>query len=146
SACPKLKLMLFVSVLLALHLGPVSPTAPNRQPQLAVGNGAVALVFGSGDSIWLARSEDNGRKFAAPSKVAVLPKMNLGRHRGPRLVISGNAMIVSAIASDLFYWRSIDWGRTWSKAAVINDQPAAAREGLHAMAADAGGHVAAVWL
>jgi hypothetical protein len=140
--------MLFLAALLALHLAPVSPTAPNRQPQLAAGNGVVAMVFGSGESIWLARSSDNGRTFSPPSKVASLPKLLLGRHRGPRIVISGDAMIVSAIAteSDLFYWRSTDGGHTWSKPAVINDQAKAAREGLHAMAADAEGHVAAAWL
>ena len=140
--------MLFLAALLALHLPPVSPAAPNRQPQLAAGNGTVAVVFGSADTIWLARSADNGRTFSSPSKVAELPKLLLGRHRGPRLVISGNAMILSAIAteSDLFYWRSTDGGHTWSKPAAINDQSKAAREGLHAMAADADGHVAAAWL
>ena len=140
--------MLFVAALLALHLAPVSPTAPNRQPQLASGNGAVAVVFGSGDSIWFSRSADNGVSFSAPSKVADLPKLLLGRHRGPRVVMSGGAIVVSAIAtdSDLFYWRSTDGGRNWSKPAAINDQPKAAREGLHAMAADADGHVAAAWL
>ena len=138
--------MLLLAALLALRLQPVSPDAPNRQPQLAAANGTVALVFGSGESIWLARSRDNGRTFAAPSKVASLPKMLLGRHRGPRVAISGNTILVSAIASDLFYWRSTDGGKTWSKPATINDQPAAAREGLHAMVADAEGHVAAAWL
>jgi hypothetical protein len=140
--------MLFFAVLLALHLAPVSPTVPNRQPQLAAGHGTVALVFGSGESIWFARSADNGTTFSPPSRIATLPKLLLGRHRGPRLVISGDAMIVSAIAteSDLFYWRSTDGGRTWSQPAAINDQPKSAREGLHAMAADAEGHVAAAWL
>lgn len=140
--------MLLFAALLALHLAPVSPTAPNRQPQLAAADSSVALVFGSGDSIWLAKSSDNGRSFSAPSKVAALPKMLLGRHRGPRIVMSHGALIVSAIAteSDLFYWRSTDGGRTWSKAAVINDQGKSAREGLHAMAGDAEGHLAAAWL
>ena len=57
-------------------------------------------------------------------------------------------MLVSAIAteSDLHLWRSTDGGRTWSKPIVVNDKPTAAREGLHAMAADAEGHVAAAWL
>ena len=105
-------------------------------------------MFGSGESIWLARSTDNGRTFAAPAKVADLPKMLLGRHRGPRVVITGNTILVSAIAteSDLYFWRSTDGGRTWSKPVVVNDKPTAAREGLHAMAADAEGHVAAAWL
>ncbi|HEY2015537.1 MAG TPA: sialidase family protein [Bryobacteraceae bacterium] len=140
--------MLFLIALLALHLGPVSPKVPNRQPQLAASNGTVALVFGSGESIWLARSADDGRTFAAPSKVADLPQLSLGRHRGPRVVITGQTIIVSAIPArgDLFAWRSTDSGRTWSKPAVINDQPHATEEGLHTMAADPEGHVAAAWL
>jgi len=139
--------MYYLAALLALHLTSV-PTGPNRQPQLAAANGGAVLVFGSGDSIWLARSIDNGQSFSAPSKVADLPKLALGRHRGPRVAVSGNVIIVSAIEAqkDLLAWRSSDGGRTWSKAAVINDRPTSAREGLHAMAADAEGHVAAVWL
>ncbi len=140
--------MLLSALLLALHLQPVLPPEPNRQPQLAAANGVVALVFGSGESIWFARSGDNGRSFGKPERVAVLPKLLLGRHRGPRVVISGNAILVSAAAtgSDLFCWRSTDGGHTWSKPAVINDRPTSAREGLHAMAADREGHVAAAWL
>ena len=42
--------MRYLALLLALHLQPVSPTGPNRQPQFAAENGTVALVFGSGDS------------------------------------------------------------------------------------------------
>ena len=141
--------MLMLAALLAIHLHPVSPAAPNRQPQIAVANGTVAMVFGSGEGIWLARSGDNGRTFDAPAKIAVLPKMLLGRHRGPRLVISGNAMVVSAIASepgDLMAWRSTDGGLTWSRPVAVNDVAKAAREGLHAMAGDAEGRMAAVWL
>src|SRR5947208_8118575 len=104
--------MLFAAVL-ALHLTPVTPDLPNRQPQLAASNGTVAIAFGSGESIWLARSTDNGRTFAAPTKVADLPKMSLGRHRGPRVVITGSTILVSAIpaGSDLHLWRSTDGGR-----------------------------------
>jgi len=145
----RIESMLLLAALVALHLPPVSPTAPNRQPQLAAAGGTVALVFGSGEAIYLARSLDNGRSFAAPSKVADLPKLLLGRHRGPRVVISGNAIVVSAIASvpgDLLVWRSTDGGRTWSVPVAINDTPKAAREGLHAMVGDAEGHMAAAWL
>jgi hypothetical protein len=132
----------------ALHLPPVSPNAPNRQPQLAAGPGLTAMVFASGESIWLARSTDGGRSFAPPSRVADLPKLLAGRHRGPRVVIVGNTLLVSAVptGSDLFCWRSTDGGRTWSKPVTVNDAPTSAREGLHAMAADAEGHVAAAWL
>jgi hypothetical protein len=141
--------MKLLAALLALHLSPVSPTVPNRQPQLAAAGNVVALVFGSGESIWLARSNDHGRSFAAPARVADVPKLSLGRHRGPRVVLTGDAMLISAIPSapgDLLLWRSTDAGRSWSAARALNDQPSAAREGLHAMAADPDGHVAVVWL
>jgi hypothetical protein len=131
-----------------MSLGPVAPPAPNRQPQLAAGSDMVYMVFGSGESIWFAKSRDGGRTFLQPSKVADLPKMLLGRHRGPRVVIGGGSIVVSAIptGTDLFYWRSTDGGRSWSKGGVINDKPTSAREGLHAMAATADGHFAAAWL
>jgi hypothetical protein len=138
--------MRYLALLLAMHLQPVSPPSPNRQPQLAAANGVVALVFGSGDSIWLARSTDNGANFNAPAKVADLPKMLLGRHRGPRVAISGNSIVVTAIAGDLYSWRSINGGRTWSRPLVVNDRPEAAREGLNALAADDSGHLALAWL
>lgn len=141
--------MHYLAVLLALHLQPVSPALPNRQPQLAANKGTVAIAFGSGEAIWLARSTDSGRTFGAPRKVADVSKMGLGRHRGPRVAMVGNAILVSAISlesGNLMAWRSTDNGATWSKAVAINDQPKAAEEGLHAMAADAEGNLAAIWL
>jgi hypothetical protein len=141
--------MWLLLALLALNLPPVSSTAPNRQPQFAAAEGTVALVFGSANSIWLARSTDDGLSFTAPARVADLPKLMLGRHRGPRVAITGNTMLISVIAStpgDLMLWRSTDGGHTWSDPRPINDQPTSAREGLHALAADKSGHVALVWL
>ena len=139
---------MLLAAVLALHLQPVTPDVPNKQPQFAVSKTSVAMAFGSGTSIYLARSTDNGRTFSAPAKVADLPKLLLGRHRGPRVVFSGDTIIVSAIAteSDLFVWRSTDNGRTWSKPITVNDKPTAAREGLHAMTVDPAGHLAAAWL
>lgn len=116
---------------------------------MATAGNTVAMVFGAGEGIWLTKSTDNGKSFGASVKVGDLPKMLLGRHRGPRVVITGNTMIVSAIASepgDLMAWRSTDGGRTWSAPVAVNDMPKAAREGLHAMAADGEGHVATAWL
>ena len=138
--------MLHLAVLLALHLQPVSPTAPNRQPQLAAANGTVALVFGSGDSIWFSRSTDNGANFSPAAKIADLPKVLIGRHRGPRVAIIGSTIVVTAISGDLYAWRSTDSGRTWSKPAIVNDKPEASREGLNALATDPEGHLALAWL
>ena len=77
------------------------------------------------------------------------------------MTISGDAILVSAVLGkslatgphahglpadgDLVTWRSTDGGVTWSKPTVINDVSAAAREGLHAIAA-LHGEMAAVWL
>jgi hypothetical protein len=141
--------MLFLAALLAIHMPPVETGAANRQPQLAASGETVAMVFGSGDSIWMTRSGDQGRSFGPPAKVAALPKLMLGRHRGPRVAISGNTIVVSAIASepgDLMVWRSSDGGKSWSAPVVVNDTPKAAREGLHALAADGEGHMALAWL
>ncbi len=136
------------AILLALSVAPVAP-GPNRQPQLAAGNGITAMVFGSGEGIWFARSTDAGRSFSSPARIADLPKMLLGRHRGPRVAIAGAAIVVSAISSEagnLVAWRSTDGGLTWSAPITVNDVPKAAREGLHAMAGDSAGSLAAVWL
>ncbi len=148
--------------LLAMNIRPLSESAPNQQPQLAAADGQVGMVFGSGGSILFAQSKDNGETFAAPVRVATLPVLALGRHRGPRIVFAGKTILISAVGGrtpvtgthahgleadgDLLLWRSTDGGRTWSQPAVINDVPRAAREGLHALAADAQGHAAAVWL
>ena len=146
---------------LAISIAQVQPQLPNRQPSLAAANGTTALVFGSGNTIWFSSSVDNGRHFAAATQVANVPVLPLGRHRGPRVAISNNSIVVSAIydapaetahtggmpgKGDLVAWRSQDGGHSWSKPVVINDVPGAAREGLHAMVAGQHGEVAAVWL
>ena len=150
-----------IALLVLASIHPVQVGIPNRQPQLAAANGVVALVFGSGHSVMFSQSKD-GQTFSKPVPIAEPAVLALGRHRGPRIVFSGKAMLVSAVGGaslatgeharglpadgDLLVWRSADGGKTWSKAAIVNDAPGSAREGLHAMAADAEGHVAAVWL
>ena len=137
-------------------------TQPNRQPRLVAVKGFSAVVFGSGNSIWMAASRDEGRSFSAAGEVARVPVLALGRHRGPRIVISGKTIVVSAVYGatlatgphahglpadgDLVAWRSTDEGRSWSKPVVVNDVSGSAREGLHAMTVGRGGELAAVWL
>ncbi len=123
---------------------------------------AIAMVFGSGKSVYFTASSDRGLTFSKPVEIASIPLLALGRHRGPRVAFSGQALLVSAIGGstlatgphahglstdgDLLLWRSADNGRTWSKSTIVNDVPGSAREGLHAMAADDQGHAALVWL
>ena len=143
-------------------IAPPSEAVPFRQPQLAAAHGQVAMTFGAGASLFFASSPDGGRSFGPPVKVAETGALALGRHRGPRLVILKDAMLISAIAGEkqaagphahglpengnLMVWRSTDKGATWARNGVINDVPGAAREGLHAMAAGPDGKLFAVWL
>lgn len=118
-----------------------------REPQLAAAPGLVALAYGSGTRVYVATSHDRGTTFSPPVLVAEPAVLQLTRHRGPRIVISGNTLIVNAVADgDLQSWRSTDAGRTWSKAQIVNSVKSAAREGLHTLAADDRGNLFAAWL
>ncbi len=130
---------------LAITIGPVAPGIPNQQPQLASGYGVVAMTFTSGESIYFSASHDDGKSFSMPLKVAEVKGLAVGRHRGPRVVILKDAIVISAVAGDLISWRSTNGGKTWHRAGTVNDVRGAAREGLHAMAADPFGNLFAVW-
>ncbi|HLX46448.1 MAG TPA: sialidase family protein [Bryobacteraceae bacterium] len=151
---------IFASMLL-VNVGPVSNGVPNRQPQLASGYGMVGLTFAAGQSIYFAGSNDEGWTFSPAVKVTEAKLLAAGRHRGPRVVILKDAIVISAVVGqetgdahshglpadgDLISWRSVDRGKTWSRAGTVNDEPRAAREGLHAMTADSRGNLFAVWL
>jgi hypothetical protein len=139
-----------------------SPNAPYREPQIAASGKLTAIAFGSGSTVLVAISTDNGETFGRPVRVAEAPVLPLSRHRGPRIAISGNIIVVTAVIGDteakgehshglpsdgdLVAWRSADQGHTWSKAVRINDVPAAPREGLHTLATDNHGHLFAAWL
>ncbi len=146
---------ILLSAALAVHLGPMGPDAPVRQPQLAANSSVVALAFGAGNTIWFSSSRDGGKTFAPAVKVASAGMLPLGRHRGPRVALVGKAVVITAVVGkdpkpggdgDLVAWRSEDGGRTWSAGKTINDMPASAREGLHALASDGKSTLFAAWL
>lgn len=144
------------------RLQPGASGQPFREPQIAVANNLTAVAFGSGGAIYVATSKDGGTSFSEPARVAEAPILPLTRHRGPRIVLSRGAIIVTAVIGrteatgghshglpqdgDLTAWRSTDGGKTWSAGARVNDTPAAAREGLHTLAADGRGNLFAAWL
>lgn len=124
-----------------------------KQPQVALGRQVVAVTFGSPGTLWFSASHDGGKTFDAPSKVATPNGLMLGMHRGPRIVVTERAIVISAITTpdkggtgNLTAWRSTDHGKTWSAPATVNDQARSAREGLHAMAAGPDGALFAAWL
>lgn len=150
---------MLISIGLALAIG-ITPEAPEvvyRQPHVAVDGSRVAVVFGAGDSVRIAVSEDKGRTFGPARQIFPEKngggKLSLGRHRGPRVAMAGKVIVVSAIVGaqgggrdgDVLAWRSADAGRTWSSATRVNDVEGAAREGLHGMAGH-GNAIFATWL
>lgn len=139
----------------ALLLGILSSAAiaeEYRQPQPAAAYGQVAMTYGGGSTIYFARSEDGGKTFGPPIQVATTEALALGRHRGPRLTILKNSLLITAISGrdtprgDLRTWLSKDQGKTWTAGKPVNDVSGAAREGLHAIVADAHDNLFAAWL
>jgi len=153
--------LLFAAVL-AVHVGPVGPDLPAHEPQLAANASSVALAFGAGKAIYFSVSHDQGKTFSAPVQVVEAGILPLTRHRGPRIALSRNTIVITAVTGskldqgphahglpsdgDLFYWRSQDGGKTWSGGKAINDVPGSATEGLHALTADGKGVLFAAWL
>ena len=152
---------LLLGTMLALSFGPMGKDAA-REPQLAAHGDLIAMTFGAGGTIYFSASHDAGRTFSPPVKVSEAAIVPLNRHRGPRIAISRNTIVITAVTGrtpsqeqhahglpsdgDLTAWRSIDEGRTWSKGVVINDVAGAPTEGLHALAADENGILFATWL
>ena len=147
------RILLAVALTASLAAAPVEITPPDlrggQQPQTAIGGrGEVHVVFGREGAIYHTVSTDEARTFRAPVKIGALPKLALGMHRGPRVAVAGDRLIVTAIsheAGDLVAWTSADGGATWAAPATVNTAPKSAREGLHALAAS-GPRVAVAWL
>ena len=140
------------AVLLSLLLAPL--TSPGQQPQLAAHASRVFLAAAQNNRVLIRRSTDAGRTFRDATPIAPSGRMAAGMRRGPRIAVTGSAVLVAAVAGaqgggkdgDVLLYRSTDEGVTWSSGLVINDVPGAAREGLHAMAATPDGHVVIAWL
>jgi hypothetical protein len=77
-----------------------SPSAPYREPQIAASGKLTAMAFGSGSNIFVSVSTDYGATFREPARVAGAPVVPLSRHRGPRIVISGNMLVVTAVVGE----------------------------------------------
>ena len=126
-----------------------------KQPQAAIGtDGSVHLVYGIGDTVQYCQSPDGGITFGKAMQAFRVPNMSLGMRRGPRIVKTKTAIVVTAIGGqigkgrdgDVLAWRSTDDGQTWQGPVRVNDTADSAREGLHAMASGADGSIWCVWL
>ncbi len=86
--------------LLFTNVDAISPGVPNRQPQLAAAHGIVAMTFAAGPSIYFASSSDQGATFSRPVKVADAKILAVGRHRGPRIAILKDAIVITAVVGE----------------------------------------------
>ncbi len=146
-------LLLTCIVVSTLTAAPVEVIPPDLrgavQPQVAVApSGRIHVVFGKDNAIYHTTSPD-GRTFSAPVKVGELEKLALRMRRGPRVSATDKLVLVTAIShtdGNLHAWTSADAGKAWKESAPLNTAPKSAREGLHSIAGDGRGLVAAVWL
>ena len=125
-----------------------------KQPQVAFSkDGAIHLVYGSGDSAFCSTSTDGGATFSKPEKAFDCPNMSLGARRGPRIATSGQTVVITAIGGaagkgrdgDILAWRRSSGGQ-WTGPVRVNDVADSAREGLHAMASGPDGTLWCCWL
>ena len=121
-----------------------------RQPQAAVDEaGSIYITFGAGVAVYCCKSTDGGKTYAAPIKIAEVPRLALGMRRGPRIAAKGEALVVTAISHDsgnLMGWHPSDGGKSWHEPVNVNDSINSAREGLHAMARGTDGMLFCAWL
>ncbi len=126
-----------------------------QQPQAAVGpNGTVHLVYGVEETVFHCQSTDRGTSFDKPREAFRVSNLALGMRRGPRIAVTKDAVVVTAIGGrqgkgrdgDLQSWRSTDGGLTWNGPSNVNDIADSAREGLHGMAAGPDDSIWCVWL
>ena len=144
-----------LGLLLALAPSQVTPKGFfGIEPQVAADGKRVFVAYGANNGIFVQRSDDAGLKYSAPVSLPAAGQLALGMHRGPRIALAGKTVVVSAVYGkegggqdgDLLAWRSANDGATWSGPSRVNDIPAAAREGLHAMTAAKDGTLACAWL
>ncbi|HQY88217.1 MAG TPA: sialidase family protein [Tepidisphaeraceae bacterium] len=127
-----------------------------RQPSLCVdSNGNLVLTYLEGGEVYVRTSSDRDNKlhFDEPISISSLKGKSMQTmRRGPKIVSSGDALVVSAIMktddgnADLYVTRSIDHGTTWSESIRVNSVSNSAREGLHSMTSDGGNRIGIVWL
>lgn len=93
-----------------------------RQPQCAITSSGIGLVvFGIDNDLMLSRSTSEQGEFSTPVRIASVSNLALGMRRGPRIEVTNDSVVVTAIVGekgkgqdgDLLAWRSLDSGITW---------------------------------
>ena len=78
-----------------------------KQPQLAVQGDTIWMAYGEGNKIFVKSSTHGAARWSKPVELGEHPKLMLGMRRGPRIAVSGDSVVVSAIANgELLAWRN----------------------------------------
>jgi len=159
--CAVLSLSSFVASVAASELAEAPrivtlKTPPDvHEPQAAVdAKGRAFVVYATTKLVSMSVSNDSGASFGDPIAVGEIGKISVGMRRGPRVVATPNAVVVSAIGGavggghdgDLVAWRSTSSGVSWLSAVRVSTYPGSARDGLHAMTSGPKHEVACAWL
>ena len=109
-------------------------------------DGNLYVVYGNGDSIFYASSDDGGKSYSESSLVGILPELAASHMRGPQVAVSATGIHITASnkAGDIFLYNKEKKGN-WLPAYKLNDVDTVAKEGLMDLYAD-GNTVFAVWL
>lgn len=106
----------------------------------------IHLVYGAGDSIMYAYSNDKAITFSKPVLISVLPHVYTYATRGPQIAATEKGIVVTACTSEgNIYSFFNENGNGWKHGTNVNDADNVCKEGLMALSAE-NNNTFAVWL
>jgi hypothetical protein len=108
----------------------------------------IFVVYGNKESIYFSHSTDQGDTFSEPSLVAELKGLYLGYSSGPRIAITKDYTVVTAMSKkgNYFAWSKSNGEDNWSEPIQVNDVDGSAGEVLGDLTATPDGKLYAVWI
>ncbi|MEP6845658.1 MAG: sialidase family protein [Panacibacter sp.] len=104
------------------------------------------LVYGKGDSIMYAYSDDKGQSFSSPILVDTLPALVASATRGPQIttVKEGLSIIAADNTGNIFSFTK-DQSGEWVKGPRVNDVDTTDKEGFLGLSSDGSNNLFAIW-
>ena len=119
------------------------------QPSLSSSvNGVIGITYGNDEDIFYVFSNDNGKTFSSPEKVATLKDLVIGMSSGPRLSMGKEyySIIAPNRAGDLTAYRKKPDSKKWEGPFKVNDVPGSAGGMLADISSDDKGMLYATWI
>ena len=108
----------------------------------------IHVVFGNEESVYIVSSTDEGETFSEPSLVGELNGLYLGYSSGPRIAITENHTVVTAMnkKGNYYAWSKSNSENNWRDPVRVNDIDGSAAEVLGDLTATPNGNLFAVWI